>query len=281
MKKFIYILFIMFFSVLPAAAKSIEFAIVSDSHLVPSNHPTMFTASEKNLIFTVDSINRNKNVKFVVFLGDCIDKSRMDSLQSFMNIVQNLNKPYYMVFGNHDSYSVGGVPKEEFMEFVHQYNRRQPKKDSSFYFKAGANAYGLVADGSSYVVPGRHGRYLPELLTEIEKLLKHKKNDMIFIFQHFPLIPPNDNVSHNTLDVEPYFALLEKYHNVVLIASGHFHHKNLIVDKNGIYHISAPALGARASSDGSGCYEIITVDYDKSIFSKPCNIKVQVKDVQI
>ena len=75
MKKFIYILFIMFFSVLPAAAKSIEFAIVSDSHLVPSNHPTMFTASEKNLIFTVDSINRNKNVKFVVFLGDCIDKS--------------------------------------------------------------------------------------------------------------------------------------------------------------------------------------------------------------
>lgn len=281
MKKILYILLFLVIFQGSAFAKSLEFAIVSDSHLIPSEHPRLFTQSEKNIIFTVESINRNKDVKFVVFLGDCIDKSNMESLQSFMNIVQNLNKPYYIVFGNHDSYAAGGIAKEDFSKFIHEYNKRQPKEDTSFYFKANKDSYALVADGSSYVVPGRHGRYLPELLTEIEKLFKHKKNKMIFIFQHFPLIPPNDNESHYTLDSDRYLDMISKNKNIVLIASGHFHYKNLIVDKNGIYHISAPALGARNGSAGSGCYEIIKVDYDKGLFRKPHNIKVNVKDVAI
>lgn len=280
MKK-IFILFLFFIlSIAPVFSKSVEFAVVSDSHLIPSEHPTLFTDSEKKLIFSVESINKNKNIEFVVFLGDCIDKSNMESLQSFMNIVQNLNKPYYIVFGNHDSYSLGGVPKEDFSAFINQYNKLQPKKDTSYYFKASKDAYGLVVDGSSYVMPGKHGRYLPDVLKEIEKLFKYKKKSMIFIFQHFPLIPPNDNESHYTLDTEPYLALIKKYDNIVLIASGHFHYKNLIVDENGIYHISAPALGSRASSAGSGCYEVIKVDYEKTFFSKPHDIKVTVTDVK-
>lgn len=280
MRNLFCLLFLFLCSVSSVYAKSLEFAIVSDSHLIPSEHATLFTDSEKKLIFTVESINKNDNIKFVVFLGDCIDKSRMESLQSFMNIVQNLNKPYYIVFGNHDSYSVGGIPKEDFSKFVHQYNRRQPKEDTSFYFKASKDSYGLIADGSSYVIPGKHGRYIPELLAEMEKLFKAKKHSMIFIFQHFPLIAPNDNHSHETLDTEPYFSLIQKYKNIVLIASGHFHYKNLIIDDNGIYHISAPALGSRASSAGSGCYELIKVNYDKSFLSKPHNIKVEVTDIR-
>ena len=280
MKKIFLIFALFLFAISPTWAKTIEFAVIADSHLIPSEHPTLFTESEKNLVFSVNSINKNKDIKFVVFLGDCIDKSNMESLQSFMNIVQNLNKPYYIVYGNHDSYSVGGVPKEDFAAFIRQYNKRLPKEDTSYYFKASHDAYGLVADGSAYVVPGKHGRYLPELLKEIEKLFKHKKRSMIFIFQHFPLIPPNDNVSHNTLDTDQYLALLKKYKNIVLVASGHFHHKNLIIDENGIYHISAPALGARASSSGSGCYEIIRVDYDKRFLGKPRNITVKVTDVR-
>ena len=280
MKKLLILFLFYVISLSPVFAKTLEFAIVSDSHLIPSEHPTLFTESEKKLIFSVESINRNKDIKFVVFLGDCIDKSNMESLQSFMNIVQNLNKPYYIVFGNHDSYSVGGVPKEDFSKFVHQYNKRQPIEDTSYYFKASKDSYGLVVDGSSYVIPGKHGRYLPEVLTEIEKLFKHKKRQMIFIFQHFPLIAPNDNESHYTLDTDSYLSLIKKYKNIVLIASGHFHYKNLVIDENGIYHISAPALGSRASSSGSGCYEVIKVDYDKFMFSKPHNIKVTVTDVK-
>ena len=46
----------------------------------------------------------------------------MESLQSFMNIVQNLNKPYYIVLGNHDAYETGGIAKEDFIKFIHQYN---------------------------------------------------------------------------------------------------------------------------------------------------------------
>lgn len=281
MKKFLLLFFILICTQCSVLAKSFEFAIVSDTHLMPSNHPTIFSKSEKNIIFAVDSINKNKDIDFVVFLGDCIDKSRMDSLTSFMNIVQNLEKPYYIVMGNHDSYAAGGIAKEDFIKFIHQYNKRQDPKETSFYFKGAPNAYGLILDGSSWVVPGRHGRYTPEMLKETERFLRFKKNQMVMIFQHFPIIPPNDNVSHYTLDVEPYAAMLARHDNVILVASGHFHCKNLIVDENGVYHISAPALGARASSAGSGLYQVVKVDYQKSLFKKPTDIKIQVKDVEI
>lgn len=280
LKKFLLTVAILLLGTVPAFAKSVEFALVSDTHLIPSNSETEFTESEKNIIFTVQSINANKDIEFVVFLGDMIDKSNMKSLESFMNIVQHLNKPYYLVFGNHDSYQAGGIPKEDFSKFVHAYNKRQPKVDTSYYFKANSDCYGLVVDGSAYVVPGRHGRYLPEVLTEIEKLFKYKKNNLIFVFQHFPLIPPNENESHYTFETDRYLDLLKKYPNVVLVASGHFHYKNLIIDENGLYHISVPALGSRANSVGSGIYQVVNVTYDKKFRKKPENVKIDVKDVR-
>lgn len=262
-------------------AKTINTAVVSDIHLKPSDDPYVFTESEKNLIFAVESINKNKDIDFTVFLGDNIDKSTPESLESFMNIVKNLKKPYYMVFGNHDAYHAGGIDKDDFIKEVCKYSKYQDKKETSFYFKAGKKAYGLVADGSSYVVPGRHGRYLPELLKEIERLFKHKKTSIILIYQHFPLVDPNDNPSHTTLDKENYLKLISKYKNIVYIATGHFHHEKVTVDENGIYHISVPALGSRAGTEGSGKYQIIKTDYNPRFLKKPDNVKVEVIDVFI
>lgn len=280
MKKFLTFLFIFLCCSPSVWAKSIDFALIADTHLRPSNSEIEFTDSEKNLIFTVQSINKNKNIKFTVFLGDNIDKSDMKSLQSFMNIVQNLNKPYYIVFGNHDAYQAGGIPKEEFSEFIHVYNKKLPKEDTSYYFKANGDSYGLVVDGSSFVVPNKHGSYLPEVLEEIEKLFKYKKNDLIFIFQHFPLVPPNDNEALYTFETDRYLDLLKKYPNVVLVASGHFHEKNIKVDENGLTHISVPTLGVKANSAGSGVYQVVTVSYDKKFLQKPQNVKIEVNDVK-
>jgi 3',5'-cyclic AMP phosphodiesterase CpdA len=282
LKKLLLILFLFILSTTPILAKTSTFAIVSDVHLQPSNNSSSFTDSEKNLIFTMESINRNSDIDFTVFLGDSIDKSRLDSLYSFMNIVQKLKKPYYIVCGNTDAFDVGGISKDEFLEIIHDYNSKQSKKASNYYFKAGEDAYALVLDGSSYVVPNSHGRYLPEVLDKCEKILKYRKNDMIFIFQHFPLIPPSDKVSLYTLDDEYYLEKLKKYDNVVLIASGHFHTKKVVKDERGVLHISAPALSDINDASGSGvAYQIVTVNYDKKMFQKPQNIKVDIKDVKI
>lgn len=280
MKNILTFLFIFLCCSSSVFAKSLDFALISDTHLKPSKSETEFTESEKNLIFTVQSINKNKEIKFAVFLGDNIDNSNMNSLQSFMNIVQNLNKSYYIVYGNHDAYQAGGIPKEEFSEFIHTYNKKLPKEDTSYYFKANGDIYGLVVDGSSFVVPSKHGVYLPEVLAEIEKLFKHKKNDLILIFQHFPLVPPTDNESLYTFESDMYLDLLKKYPNVVLVSSGHFHIKNITVDENGLTHISVPSLGVRANSVGSGVYQIVTVSYDKKFLQKPKNVKIKVKDVK-
>ena len=224
------------------------------------------------IVLTGDSI-----FPFLPKSGTLNNRKQAKKLMAFLD---SFEIPYTLVFGNHDSYQAGGIPKEDFSKFVHAYNKRQPKEDTSYYFKANSDCYGLVVDGSSYVVPGRHGRYLPEVLTEIEKLFKYKKNSLIFVFQHFPLIPPNNNESHYTFETDRYLDLLKKYPNVVLVASGHFHYQNLIIDENGLYHISVPALGSRANSTGSGIYEVVKVTYDKKFLKKPENVKINVKDVK-
>lgn len=280
MKKFLTFLAISLCCCSSVLAKSVEFALISDAHLKPSNSDIEFTESEKNIIFAIQSINKNKDIKFVVFLGDNIDKSNMKSLKSFMNIVQNLNKPYYIVYGNHDAYQAGGIPKEEFAKFIRAYNKRLPKEDTSYYFKANNDCYGLVVDGSSYVLQNNHGRYLPEVLSEAEKLFKYKKNDLIFIFQHFPLVEPIEKPALCTFESDYYLDLLKKYPNVVLVASGHYHHKNLIVDENGLTHISVPEPAKKANSVGSGVYQVVNVTYDKKFLKKPENVKIEVQDVK-
>ncbi|UKI42183.1 MAG: metallophosphoesterase [Candidatus Melainabacteria bacterium] len=88
----------------------------------------------KSLKWAIDELNKMNDLDFVVFLGDNIEKSNKESLKSFLNIVNSLNKPYYLVLGNQDAHKIAGITKDEYIDVVLNYNKNQKAFSSNYMF---------------------------------------------------------------------------------------------------------------------------------------------------
>ena len=84
-------------------ADAIKFVQVADSHFKNKDE-----YREQVLTNTVKSINKEKNISFVVFTGDNIDSPHAEYLPEFVKIINKLNVPYYIVIGNHDVFKNHG-----------------------------------------------------------------------------------------------------------------------------------------------------------------------------
>lgn len=72
------------------------FAVISDTHIgKPGNDASLKTV--------VQDINRNPSVDFIICSGDISDFGRMDQLKKAKSILDNLEKPYMIIPGNHDT----------------------------------------------------------------------------------------------------------------------------------------------------------------------------------
>ena len=125
-------------------------------------------------------------------------------------------------------------------------------------------------DGAKEVIPGSVGYYRKNSLDWLNKELKKNPRKSIVILQHFPVIYPQGAESklktHKTYKVEEYRAVLDNYHNVLAVVSGHFH-TNSESMKDGVYHISTPSILALPQS-----YKIIdivtTKDFSTIIYTQ-------------
>ena len=83
-------------STVPADAKTINFAVVSDVHytVITDNDNKKYSNAAKALHGFVDRANEN-DYDFVIFLGDNIDKSKPQNLKGFLNIIRHIDTPYY------------------------------------------------------------------------------------------------------------------------------------------------------------------------------------------
>lgn len=258
-----------------AYASQLKFAQITDIHFSSSgvqqeNNSRDVSKTRQSLMWAVRSLN-NKNPKFVVFMGDNIDKSNEEDIIEFLQIVKKLKMPYYITYGNHDAHEMSGVKKDDFWKIVKKYNKNNKSKHGYYSFSPNKNFLCIVLDGSVPFVPSSHGIYSEEQLKWFDKTLKKNKNKKVMIFQHFPLIDPDNHPSHSLLNKKEYQEVIDKHSNIISISSGHFHKKNLIVDEKGIHHISSPALVSKHHP-----YEIITIDYSKTPFSK-----VKINEIKI
>lgn len=89
-----------------AFAGDIKFVQITDSHYEVGND-----YSKEVLEEAVKQVNKLKGVSFVVFTGDNINRPREENLVEFVRIVNKLNVPYYLAFGNHDVYKTAGCQK--------------------------------------------------------------------------------------------------------------------------------------------------------------------------
>jgi len=215
-------------------AEQIKFAQIADAHYSEENN------YRYNILKSaIEDINNQDNVDFVVFTGDNIDNPKEKDLISFLQIIKHLKKPYYIIIGNHDVFKANGLSKVRYMEIING-NNVFKKTSPNYVFSKNGFVF-IVVDGAKEVIPGSNGYYKADTIAWLEKQLVKYKNKNVVILQHFPLIEPKPQRSHETYKAEEYLKTLDKYDNVIAVVSGHYHINGEKM-RNGVYHISSPTL---------------------------------------
>ena len=97
-----------------------KFAVVTDSHIFYTNFNTV-----------LDDINKNEDISFVIFGGDLAEQGLLKEYELFYGLMENLQKPYLTVIGNHDYNSNGG---EIYMKMFGDYNYSFKFNENKFIF---------------------------------------------------------------------------------------------------------------------------------------------------
>ena len=196
--------------------------------------------SSENLRKVVEDINNQKDVKFVVFTGDNIERANPKLLKSFIKEAKKLDCPFYVVAGDKDVYKLKNMSKVEYNEILRKNIRGYKFKSTNYSFVKNGVAF-IIVDGSKEVIPSSSGYYKDDVLIWLNSELKLYPDKNIIILQHFPIVPPSDKPTYCTYKPEKYHMLLAINKNVKAIISGHFG-VNKEIEKDGIKHIStAPA----------------------------------------
>lgn len=232
-------------------ADIIKFVQVTDTHF-KSNDEYRAEVLKK----TVKTINKEKDVSFVVFTGDNIDSPKAEYIPEFVKIINKLNVPYYIVIGNHDVFKNSGLSKAHYMEIVRDNNCLYRNKKTNYVFKKNDFVF-IVVDGAKEIIPGSAGYYKADTLKWLDKQLTKHKNDNVIILQHFPLVTAKQIKSHEVYQKEKYLDILDKHNNVISVIAGHLH-TNHEVMRNGIYHITSPTLLSETP-----VYKVITITTTK------------------
>lgn len=187
------------------------FAQITDVHLNNSG-------SQKPLEYlktSIDDINANKDIDFVLVTGDLADNGDNASLNTFAETIKTLNKPYYVIPGNHETtWSESGMAQfsrlfgSERFEFVH--------KGIMFL---GFNTGPFIKMALGHVAPQDLQWVANEVRTKAE-------GRPVFIITHYPIQPG---------DVDNWYQTTDSLRrlDVKVLIGGHYH-RNMALSYDGI-----------------------------------------------
>ena len=84
--------------VLPPSNKTIRFITIGDPHITSNTGSDQY----KRLTDAINYINGRSDVDFIVQVGDLVDSATATNFKVAKALMDKLNKPYYVVPGNHD-----------------------------------------------------------------------------------------------------------------------------------------------------------------------------------
>ncbi len=177
-----------------------KFAFVTDVHY-----------SYNNLRTVIEDINKRDDVLFVVFGGDIADQALLKEFEIFYDIMQNLNKPYFTVIGNHDYNSEGSLI----------YSRMFGDFNYSFVFN---NNKFVLFDDIIW-----ESNKDPDFDWLANELSDHADYNQIFAFAHIPTYVSRDL----TEEMRTTYESIMENSNVSLSLHGHTHsyfYKEDVVD---------------------------------------------------
>ena len=231
-----------------AFSAEVTFTALSDTNIKADRVNNSMTPSIQKLLTVKDDINKSGS-KFVIFLGNNIQKAEKYDLVMFSKIINKINKPVYTGIGNRDIQRVKGLDKKEYYRVLNKYSKNRISKVPSTKRLGGFTL--IFLDGVNETVPMPKGYFKDKELIWFENVLEKNKNKDVIIIQHFPVFDGKEN---DTLyNPEPYNRLLSKYKNIKAVISGHTNSDFESEDENGIKHISVPSLSS------GGEYKVINI----------------------
>jgi outer membrane protein assembly factor BamB/predicted phosphodiesterase len=212
---------------------SFKFALVTDTHVGNPNN-------NEDLYRTVKDINSLPDIAFVVVSGDVTEFGSDEELQTAKELLSTLNKPYYVIPGNHDSnWSESGTNSFKLIF-----------ESETFGFEYhGYQFIGLASGPNMRMGPGQIPR--ENLTWFFEKLKQIDKNTPIIFVNHYPM----DSSLNNGFEVLD--AL--RPHNVKLMLCGHGHVNKALNFEGANAAMCRSNLRGKADFGG---YTIITVSAD-------------------
>ncbi len=208
----------------------ITFVHLSDTHVGGST-------GEEDLRRTVADINTNSLIQFVVISGDITEFGSDKEIHIARQILDSLNKPWYIVPGNHDSnWSESGA--NSFKKIF---------GNETFSFEAGGYLFlGTHSGPNMRMSPGQIPR---ENIVWLDSILKITNDETPIIFMnHYPI----DSSLNNWFEAID----LLKTKNTQLILHGHGHN-NKVFNYEGIPGIMGRS-NLRANKEEGG-YNIVTI----------------------
>jgi outer membrane protein assembly factor BamB/predicted MPP superfamily phosphohydrolase len=237
--RYLFILFLCFF-LNQAQAQTFRFAHVTDTHVGGS-------AGAEDLTRTVEDINQQIDLDFVILSGDVTEFGSEKELLEAKSILSKLNKPCYITPGNHDSkWSESGNN-----DFIRIFGA-----ESFSFEKNGFLFIGTASGPNMRMAPGLVPREQIVFLESILKNMKDQKQAIIFI-NHYPL----DESLSNWYEVID----LLKTRNIQVCLLGHGHN-NKLFNFEGI-----PGIMGRSNlraKNAIGGYNIVTVSKDTMFYAE-------------
>ena len=230
-KSFSLVISLVFCASISFAQSTFKFAHVSDTHIGSNN-------AAEDLRRTVENINADSTLKFVILSGDITDFGTDSEFHVAKKILDSLNKPWYIIPGNHDAnWSESGT--NSFKKIF---------GSETFKFMYGGYLFiGTVCGPNMRMSPGQVSRenvvWLDSTLTNLKE-----KNVPIIYVNHYP----QDSSLNNWYEI---IDLLKK-RNTQLIICGHGH-ANHVLDFEGIPGIMGRS-NLRAKKPVGG-YNIVTI----------------------
>lgn len=242
----VFFLSLVFFQLSFAQSKSFTFAHISDTHIGSEN-------ADEDLRISVEDINNNPDIEFVIHTGDVTEFGSDSELYLAKKILDKLKKPYYIIPGNHDSkWSESGCNT-----FVKVFG-----SECFSIEKKGFLFVGLASGPNMRMSPGQIPREHLQFLKEVLEKNKSKKLPIISV-NHYPLDPALNN----------WYEVIDqlKKQNIQAHLMGHGH-ANKVYNFEGI-----PAIMGRSNlrvdiskplNEQVASYNIVKVENNKMIYSE-------------
>ena len=208
------------------------FAVIADTH-INRNNPN----SEMELMTVISDINAQDSIDFVILAGDITEFGSDEEIRSAHSILELLEKPWYILSGNHDSkWSESGCNT-----FLETFGYEQFSFVHNNILFAGTNS-GPNMRMAPAMVPRESMVWLDSLLQTVPKRMP-----VIFI-NHYPL----------TEDMSNYTKVIDllRTRDIRLSICGHYH-TNEAMATEGIPVIKCRSSQSRGQ-EGPG-YNLVTV----------------------